>query len=372
MASYACKLYLIVASFSLAVPGSLPSTEHCSTDSETCDHLPYLAVDELRGHIHDRCILLAVPPLSIETRFMLYGLQEVFANESSVFLGQLRGNSASIHWETSPPTSTSVLAFYTHEKRERSCLLLPPKKDFLAEPYTGPLVLETLVQFLNEKCGTFRTRTGGLTEEGLMHQHIMQNLYHPSEPVGKCLRLRKPPSKPDFFRDYTFRSRPVIVENAVQNWPAFKKWTAEYLRERYGERQVHIKLTPDGVFEGVESARIWSDYRQDWIPEAVKSQLQFPDLVVVRPATSEMHFSDFLDFIASGNRTFSAYLEYSSIPYYMPSLQQDIFELSFVGGELEVKHLNMWLSDGNTLGKLHFDPYDNLLCQVSAAECLTR
>ena len=25
----------------------------------------------------------------------------------------------------------------------------------------------------------------------------------------------------------------------------------------------------------------------------------------------------------------------------------------------------MWLSDGHTLGKLHFDPFDNLLCQVS-------
>ena len=364
MASCACKLYLLVASFSLGLREILPSGEHCSTDPETCEYLPHLALDELREHIFDKCLLLAVPPLSIETRSLLFELQEVFANDSGVFVGHLRGNETGIHWKTSPPIDSPMLAFYTREKRERSCLLLPPKKRFLAEPYTGPLVLETLLQFLNEMCSTFRRITGGLTEEGLMHQYIMQNLYQPSEPVQKCLRLKKLPSKLDFFRDFAFHSRPVVVENAVQNWPALKKWTPEYLRKVYGERQIHIKLSPDGVFEGVESARDWADYGKDWIPEKVKSQLLFPDLVVVRPATSEVSFSDFLDTIGSGNRTFSAYLEYSSIPYYMPSLQQDIFELPFVRGELEVQHLNMWLSDGNTLGKLHFDPYDNLLCQV--------
>lgn len=359
--------WLLVASLSVAQPESFSSTEHCSADpeSETCEHLPFLAVDDVKSHVYDKCILLAIPPPSTETCFILYRLHEVFKNDSSrVFVGHLRGNSTSVHWKTPPPKPTPKLAFYAREKRERSCLLLPPKTKFSAESYTGPLVLETLVQFLNEKCGTFRTATGGLTEEGLMHQHIMHNLYHPSQPVEKCLRLRKLPSKLDFFRDYAFRSRPVVIENAVQNWPALKKWTPEYLRERYGDRNIHIKLTPDGVFEGVESARSWSDFSQDRIPAAVKSQLQFPDLVVVRPATSEMKFSHFLDFISSGNRTFSAYLEYSSIPYYMPSLQQDMFELPFVRGELEIQHLNMWLSDGNTLGKLHFDPYDNLLCQV--------
>ena len=338
--------------------------EHCSTASETCEQIPFLAAEEVEGHAYDKCILLAVPPLSAENRLVLSGLHEAFSNESGVFIAQVIGNETDIRWKTSSSRANSILAFYAREKKERSCLLLPAKREFSAELYTGPLVLETLVQFLNEKCGTFRTPSGGLTEEGLMHQHIMHNLYHPSRPVESCLRLRTPPSKLDFFRDYAFRSRPVVIEGAVRDWPALKKWTSDYLRERYGERAVHVKMTPDGVFEGVESARMWSDYSPNWIPEAVKSQLPFPDLVVVRPATAKMIFSDFLDFIGAGNRSYSAYLEYSSIPYYMPSLQQDIFELGFVQGDLEVQHLNMWLSDGNTLGKLHFDPFDNFLCQV--------
>lgn len=32
---------------------------------------------------------------------------------------------------------------------------------------------------------------------------------------------------------------------------------------------------------------------------------------------------------------------------------------------LKRRHLNIWLSNGNTLGKLHYDPFDNFLCQIS-------
>lgn len=341
------------------------------SDRETTE-LPYLTAKEVADHVYDKCVLLAVPPFTSEALQVLSDVRQVFRNNSNVFVGQLQGNKTDIKWKTSDhsdsttttTTTNTLLALYTRVKRDRSCLLIPPKTIFLAEVYTGPVAMDTLIQFLNEKCGTFQLPSGSLTEEGLMHEYIMQNLYRPFKPVEKCLRLKKLPLKLDFFRDYAFRSRPVVIENGVKDWPAMKKWSPEFLRQRYGERKVHVKLTPDGVFEGVERATRWAGYTQISIPESVKSQLPFPDLVVVRPATSEMKFSHFLDFISSGNRTFSAYLEYSSIPYFMPTLQQDIFELPFVAGELDIRQLNMWLSDGNTLGKLHFDPFDNLLCQV--------
>lgn len=344
----------------------LQSAGYCSAESVRCeDGLAEFAVEEIKEHVHDQCMLLSLPPVESETRSILSDLYAVFRNDPSVLIGHLSTNKTVIRWKNPPSTASQpVLAFYAREKRDRSCLLLPPENDFQAEPYEGLLVLETMVQFLNEKCGTFWAPSGELTEEGHLHQHILRNLYSPSEAVEECVRLQSVPSKADFFRDYAFRSRPVVIENAVHSWPAMKKWTSDYLRERYGQQMVHIKLTPDGIFEGVENANLWSDYSEDWIPTAVKSQLPFPDLVVVRPATTEMNFSEFLDFISSVNQSFSAYLEYSSIPYYMPGLQQDLFELPFVRGSLEVRHLNMWLSDGNTLGKLHFDPFDNLLCQV--------
>ena len=359
------KLNWFIALNAIALSQSSLSTEYCSLH---CQKPTQLTTDDIGLYIYDKCLLLSLDPALSETLSLLSELYAVFRNDSHILLGHLQhSNVTGVRWKTPPRTNTSppAFAFYARETRDRSCLLLPPKTtDFEAEPYQGMLVLETLVQFLNEKCGTFRNPSGELTEEGFLHKHIMHNLYSPTEAVEECVTLNSVPSKEDFFRDYGFRSRPVVMESAIRSWPAMKTWTTEYLRELYGETTVHIKLTPGGIFEGVESAKVWSDYSDDWIPPAVKSQLPFPDLVVVRPATSEMKFSDFLDFITSGNQTFSAYLEYSSIPYYMPRLQQDIFELPFVQDSLELRHLNMWLSDGNTLGKLHFDPFDNLLCQV--------
>ena len=363
------KLYvLLTAVAGKTFSDSFFGTEHCSAGVDVqCGGPGYITVEEIREHVYDKCMLLSLHPVTPDTHSNLSKLYTVFKNDSNVFIGHLvTRNVSDIRWKNTVPNNSTrlELAFYAREKRDRSCLLLPPRENFLAELYVGMIVVETLVQFINEKCGTFRTPSGGLTEEGLLHQHIMHNLYAPSQPVKQCHRQKFLPSKLDFFRDYAYRSRPVVFENAISSWPALQKWTAEYLRQQYGEKMIHIKLTPNGVFEGVEPANIWSDYSEDWIPAEVKSQLSYPDLVVVRPATREMKFSEFLDFISSGNRTFSAYLEYSSIPYYMPKLQQDIFELPFVEGSLEIRHLNMWLSDGNTLGKLHFDPFDNLLCQV--------
>ena len=357
---------------------------HCSSDSQYATaqqhpgqqlikELEYIVPSELPNILYEKCALLCVPPCEQNLQSMLIELRNIFRNDD-VFIGlfeeeysNLAQNGSSIAWKS--PSAYKLnreeLAFYHQEHKDRACLLLPPNTAFKAEPYEGPISVETLVQFVNEKCGVFRTMNRGLTAAGLFHEHIMQHLYEPKDKVEKCQRIKIPQQTFQFSQQYLFRSRPVIIENATWNWPAMRKWTTEYFRSLYGNREIHIKLTQDGDFEGVESANLWADYHENWIPEQVRTQLQFPDLVVIRPATSEMKFSDFLDYISSTNRSHSAYLEYSSIPYYMPQLEDDIMEMPFLDVQLQRKHLNMWLSDGNTLGKLHFDPYDNFLCQVN-------
>ncbi len=361
-----------------------------------------ISLASLGGVLEHSCALLAIPPYysnSVQTVALFTQLTVIFKDDPNVFIGLLVPHNLEQNFTANSGASTTTkftnaslideiawkpaylqqvdqmkaqmdkpgpkLAFYQREPRDRTCLMMPPKTKFQAEPYSGRLIVEMLVQFVNEKCDAFRTPKGTLTAAGLFHEHIMKHLYIPKEMSEDCKRIKMPQTA-SFFQEYFFRSRPVVIEDAVKDWPALIKWTPDYLRSLYGEKAIHIKLTEDGNFEGVESAKDWAGYRDDWIPESVKKQLPFPDLVVVRPATTEIKFSDFLDFISTRNDSmYSAYLEYSSIPYYMPQLEKDIFELPFLKGLLERRHLNMWLSDGNTLGKLHFDPYDNFLCQVS-------
>ena len=334
--------------------------------------LHFVEPSDLSQILSERCALLGVPPYhdNVTVPGLLNSLQRIYEHDPGVFVGQFRA-TVDQSSGTRPSrtlafsTNQSNLVFYKRQVQDRSCLLQPPNAVHRAQPYNGDLSVDGLVRFVNDGCGAFRTAQGTLTRAGVHHERILSNLYRLSrgEDGEACQRIKMPDTS-FFVREYLLRSRPVVIEGAINDWPARTKWTSEFLLERYGKNNVHVKLTPDGSFEGVESAELWSGYHENRIPVSVRSQLQFPDLVVVRPASAEMKFSKFLDLTLAKNKSYSAYLEYSSIPYYMPELEEDLEELPFLGGLLHRHHLNMWLSDGGTLGKLHFDPYDNLLCQV--------
>ena len=127
-------------------------------------------------------------------------------------------------------------------------------------------------------------------------------------------------------------------------------------------------MAPFGEFEGVENITLWKDFTGFNFPSFVKDQLKFPDLVVVRPATLDMTFREFVESLASrdyAKANASLYLEYSSIQDYLEETTSDFSEFEFIADWLRLDSTNIWLSDGNTLGKLHFDPLDNILVMVS-------
>lgn len=290
--------------------------------------------------------------------------------------------------------------------KDRTCLLPSTRKQSMAPAILkGINDLATLVDFVNDGCETYFSTSGGPSIEGLHRNEIlrtlfhvknisniqsrkvfppqlpqfcevkdqscsdMNHMFHPNPPkIPECEKIDLP-SKNSFFHDYVKISKPVIFKNVLRNWPAFSKWTNSYLREKYGENNIHIKLTPLGEYEGVEPRNMWENHEKLKIPQSVLNQLAFPDLVVVRPATKNLNFSSFMDIVekvSNGSiKDMSAYLEYSSIPDHLPELEDDILEEMLFQGLLKRNHLNIWLSDGRTLGKLHFDQYDNLLCQVN-------
>ena len=47
----------------------------------------------------------------------------------------------------------------------------------------------------------------------------------------------------DFFEDYYFENRPVVIRGFANHWPARNKWTPEWLKENYG--QLQVKITDD-------------------------------------------------------------------------------------------------------------------------------
>ncbi|XP_068707148.1 bifunctional peptidase and (3S)-lysyl hydroxylase JMJD7-like [Montipora foliosa] len=343
---------------------------------------------DISTKVNHCCILVALLPAEDSSLVtVLLELSQAFEDEKRVKVGVLqRTDLKLVVWKnntTRDLREDTDLAFYHRKKVDRTCLLRPSwEKPPIAERYVGPRTTEELLKFLNSNCATFRQLDGSLSPAGIKREKILQNLYrvpnsldtsYDSGPVNiatTCERIRLP-SKDKFFQEYYLRSKPVVITGALKHWPAFTKWTSEFLTERFGSKKVRVAFAPNGEYEGCEKAHNFDNFKEFKFPDEVKSKLPFLDLVVVRPAFLEIPFSGFMETLQSSNNTdISAYLEYSSIPSLLPELEQDIKEMPFILGELSRRHLNIWLSNGNTLGKLHFDPFDNFLCQISGKKQL--
>ena len=51
-----------------------------------------------------------------------------------------------------------------------------------------------------------------------------------------------------FLRDYVVVNRPVIVEDAVTDWPALHKWKPEFFKANFGSRRVPINYEAQMTF----------------------------------------------------------------------------------------------------------------------------
>jgi len=47
-------------------------------------------------------------------------------------------------------------------------------------------------------------------------------------------------SKKEFFEKYYKPQRPVLIENLIEDWPAYSKWTIEYFQEHAGDQIVPL------------------------------------------------------------------------------------------------------------------------------------
>lgn len=250
---------------------------------------------------------------------------------------------------------------------DRSCLLADKLmfKELKASLYKRKADLDSVLHFVNENCGTFKMANGRVNEKGQNRERILKNLYSVEKGpnmktiLDKCARdgtlkeffytghcdgdqkITLPKcdvvdgskmTKETFFADYISRSKPVILKNVLKTvWPNYQEWTNEFFRRNFGDRGVHIKLTPTGEFEGVEDADLWKNCPEstqdrvcvsplDEIPEEVRKHLTFSkNLVMVRPASADMKMEEFIDLIENGTKwkgyagNLSAYLEYTPV-----------------------------------------------------------
>ncbi|KAF0695799.1 Aste57867_13396 [Aphanomyces stellatus] len=268
--------------------------------------------------------------------------------------------------------TTHVLFYPKHDDHSAKSCLLPGLPS--ADTFPGPPSATLLVAFINERANTLRLPNGQLSPIAPVIRMLEANLYRvTSSSPTTCRRIDAADITDEIFRDHVLRNEPLVITRSATALARDPAWSTESLLARIGRHQVHVKVSPNSDFEGCEPLAWWqpatSDGAASAIPEYVAKHLESPDKVLVRPAGLNMPFAAFVARLrASAATATSYYLEYLSMAAYVPELVADAPTFSWVESFLTREIANLWFGDGKSVGKLHFDPHENVLTMVAGAK----
>jgi hypothetical protein len=145
-------------------------------------------------------------------------------------------------------------------------------------------------------------------------------------------RIRAP-SAAEFLSRYVKPSRPVILEGAIDHWPAMKQWTVEKLKQRFGERRLPAIRSKDGQ---------WYDDKAGLTYESVR-------------------FADYVDLLSEATPS-ELYMLFRTHEH-LPELFDDIVRPVYCARARWFRS-RFWFAAPATKGALHRDLPDNLYAQV--------
>ncbi|GAB5372599.1 hypothetical protein AAMO2058_001679100 [Amorphochlora amoebiformis] len=156
-----------------------------------------------------------------------------------------------------------------------------------------------------------------------------------------------------FYREYVAKNQPVIITGCLNEWPASKLWSMDYLSKILGEEKVTIDFTPDG--------------RGDSLTPDGKT--------FVVPATRKVRFRDFAHILRSPKPNRVAYLQHqnSNFSKEFKILHSHIKPLRFAEEAFSAPPdaVNIWVGDQRSVSSLHRDPYENIYCVIRGSKTFT-
>ena len=131
-------------------------------------------------------------------------------------------------------------------------------------------------------------------------------------------------SKEEFFEKYLKPRKPVVIKNMAKNWPAYQKWTMEYMKEVVGDVEVPLY-------------------------DSSKADPSAP----INASAAKMKFGDYIDLIQREPTDLRIFL-FDPIKYAPKLLEDYISPKKLMGGFLD-KYPNMFFGGKGSVTFLHFD-----------------
>lgn len=169
--------------------------------------------------------------------------------------------------------------------------------------------------------------------------------------LSRCVPyLDGPPDPLDFYRSWISPNKPCIIRDALQHWAALQLWDCDYLRQKVGQQEVTVAVTPNGLADAVNGDRF------------------------VMPEERRMTMSEVLDIIQGkaqkpkGAGVYYVQKQCSNLLQELPELTSDLEThvswMSTALGKLP-DAVNFWLGEESAVTSMHKDHYENLYCVIS-------
>jgi ribosomal protein L16 Arg81 hydroxylase len=165
---------------------------------------------------------------------------------------------------------------------------------------------------------------------------------HQQSPESGQVDRRAQLTPAEFFEQYYFRHRPVVIEGLLSDWPALSRWSPESFAERFGDAEVTLlagrEADPDPDFHGASLVR-------------------------------RVQMREFVRWIRAARRTNDFYLvgrnHLLRHPAFSPLLEEFRAPAGFIAPDLREPDTNhLWFGPAGTLSNLHHDGVNVLFCQV--------
>ncbi len=131
-------------------------------------------------------------------------------------------------------------------------------------------------------------------------------------------------SKEDFYEKYLKPRKPVVIKNMARKWPAYQKWTLDYMKEMVGDVEVPLY-------------------------DSSKADPSAP----INASAAKMKFADYIDLIQKEPTDLRIFL-FDPIKFAPKLLDDYISPKELMGGFLD-KYPNMFFGGKGSVTFLHFD-----------------